>query len=272
MLPDIDDRRLPGSRIIRRAVTVTIAVVTLLIALFAIGAFTVRLDVTIDANGSLEPLRVWPIRASRAGTVSSILVAAGDSVQEGQLVARLDTLELSSVALQLNAQVETARLTLAHNELSARVDQQRALDDLARGEAAALRARAILRQRLTEYGLTGDVDSLLRSYAPGSHVAVDVALSDVLTADVQVRAARAQSERSDLSALVVQRARAELRRLEAEVATVRQHRRRLGIHAPARGTVLTEMLERLPGSVVHDGDVLMEVVDTSRWLALLTLN
>ena len=270
-LPDCDYPRLPGSQLVSRAVGATVVTGLVLLAVFIMGALLITLRVTVDGRGTLEPLRVSPVRSLVAGRIAEVRVGAGDTVQAGQIVARLDTLDASASAVQLLGQLDAMRLSVTRDETALSLDETRARDDVARAEAGILRARASLRERLAQYGMGTNVDSALQSYQRGTHVAIDLGVADVLTANADLRTAQTQRERSRLSSLDVERNRREVRRLEREWRIAQERRRRLDVRAPSRGVVLTEALEQLKGATVREGDAIMEVADVGGWRVMLSV-
>jgi RND family efflux transporter MFP subunit len=64
---------------------------------------------TINVTGPVEPIRTVAVSARTAGTLVAVLVEEGDRVRAGQLLAELDTREVS-------AQLEHAKAVLANAE------------------------------------------------------------------------------------------------------------------------------------------------------------
>jgi multidrug resistance efflux pump len=228
--------------------------------------------VTVDGQGTLEPVRIWPVRARVAGTVSEVLVHSGDTVRIGQPLVRLDTLAASVMLAQLEAQLAAQRLEYGRLARLVPIEQQEDGGAMAQAGARRLRARAALRERLADLGMAlADMDSLLRAHRPGVHVGVDIAVADVLGAEGELLAARAQAARRRLAPLAVAKHAAELRRVEAQLREGRALSARGVLVAPADGVVLTEQLERLPGTVLREGDEVLEVADVGTWLATLSV-
>ncbi|HEX8905304.1 MAG TPA: biotin/lipoyl-binding protein, partial [Longimicrobiaceae bacterium] len=152
-LPEIPHEGQPGSRFVRRAVGLTL----MLIAGVAVAAFlvslVVKMDVTVKAAGILEPVGLYPIRALESGPVREVLVSTGDTVHRGQLLVRMDTVELTSSLAQLEAQFRAAEID---RQRSANADPLQREQNLERANQARQRvasAMATLRQRMVEYDL-----------------------------------------------------------------------------------------------------------------------
>ncbi|MEJ2298901.1 MAG: biotin/lipoyl-binding protein, partial [Woeseiaceae bacterium] len=198
-LPDIAESRLPGygftRRVVRRVMALLAITGSLALAVMAI----VRVNITVSGSGLLEPSNVWPVRSSEGGLIASIRVRAGDSVQAGQIVAALDTLELGAHLRELELKYESAALESERAEAAAPLELRRERAHLAQTEATLIDARAMLRQRMAEYGVEGSVDSLLAKYIPGHHTTLDLAVGDVLSAKAGYESQRAAVELQGLN-------------------------------------------------------------------------
>lgn len=269
-LPPINERAAPASRMLRRAVRLTLVTAAITAAILVGGGALVTVRVTVDGQGTLEPVRVWPVRARVAGAVAEVLVRSGDTVRAGQVLVRLDTLSTSVAIAQLQAQLVSQRLELERLARLVPIDRQQDDGGLAQAEAHRLRARAALRARLADLGAaTADMDSLLIAHRPGVHVGIDEAVSEVRASEAEVSTSRAQIARRGLAPLDAAKQEAELRRLEAQLREQRALSARSVLLAPADGVVLTEQLERLPGTVMHEGDGALELADVGAWRATL---
>jgi multidrug resistance efflux pump len=271
-LPTLDEQVLHGDRFARRAVTMTVLVLALVAATAAIVASLVSVDVSVDGVGALEPLRVWPVRALEQGTIDSVFVRAGDSVRVGEPLLRLDSLALEDSRTQLQTQRRDKELDRdrAAATLPLQVAQQ--TEAATQANARLVHARAVLRQQMTENGINGSVDSLLSNHRPGSHVALDLAVSDVRAAESEYRAADEARQQLLLQHIDLDRQDADVQGLAANIATLSARIRRLVVRAPASGVVLTESLEQLPGMLVHPGDEILEIADPSDWRAVVSVS
>ena len=73
-----------------------------------------RGDIKIDimASGNLVILREANLSFGSSGTVEEVLVGIGDSVEENEVLAKIDTLALEDSLIQAQANVKTAQLNL----------------------------------------------------------------------------------------------------------------------------------------------------------------
>jgi multidrug resistance efflux pump len=143
--------------------------------------------------------------------------------------------------------------------------------------AAQARARlgtaiALVRQRMIEYDLGTNVDSLLSNYVPGRHVTLDQAVGEVRSAQAEIRLSAGEGDLQALSRFDREKLGTQIDQLSAQISALRARKERLTIVAPTGGVVLTEELERLPGSFVREGDQVIELGDLSDWRVQLTVS
>ncbi len=247
------------------------AVVILAVLFVGAGtaAFMVTVNAAVDAGGSLEPARVWPVRSLESGVIAKTLVATGDSVRPGQLLVGLDSLTIIAELGELAAQREEATLLRDKMEATAPLEMGRQTEVRAQGEAHIVRARATLLARMTEYSLGANVDSLLLRYVVGTGVDMDLAVADLRVAESETRAGVAVERLAELQPYDVRKQRVEIERLEGAIAAKHAHLRRLEIRAPAAGVVFTEQIDRLVGESVRAGDLIVELADPTSWHATM---
>jgi HlyD family secretion protein len=68
-----------------------------------------NLTITVTATGNLEPTNQVDVGVEVSGTIQTVAVDYNDHVQEGQVLARLDTSKLQAQVLQARAALESAR-------------------------------------------------------------------------------------------------------------------------------------------------------------------
>jgi HlyD family secretion protein len=118
-----------------------------------------ELQVTVTATGALQPINQVDVGSELSGTVRSVLVDFNDRVEQGQVLARLDTTRLEAQVLQSTAALEAARAQVAQAQATeaeaasqlARLEHVRELSggkvpsqaEYATAVATAARARAV---------------------------------------------------------------------------------------------------------------------------------
>ena len=270
-LPEIPDEGQPGSRFVRRSVGMTLTLVTLLAATALLVASIVRMDVTVKAAGVLEPVGLYPVRALEGGPVREVLVQTGDTVRRGQVLIRMDTVELTSSLAQLEAQLRAAEIDRQRSATADPLQREQNLQRAAQTRQRLAAAMATLRQRMVEYDLGTNADSLLAAYVPGTHVTLDQAVSEVRSAQAELRVSGAEGGLQELSRFDREKLGTQMDQLRAQIAAVRARLRQLTIAAPVDGVVLTEQLERLNGAFVREGEQLMELGGTMQWRVQLNV-
>jgi HlyD family secretion protein len=96
------------------------------------------IEAVVSASGSIEAARAQSLSFTLSGTVAEVLVADGDSVSEGQALARLDTTDL-----ELNLKQAQAALTISEAQ-SRRAQTAPGEEEIAAARAAVESARASL--------------------------------------------------------------------------------------------------------------------------------
>jgi multidrug resistance efflux pump len=271
-LPELPHEGQPGASFVRRAVGLTLLTIAGLAVLGAVVGSVVKMDVTVRAAGVLEPIRIYPVRAVEGGVVRAVLVQTGDTVRAGQVLARLDTVELTSTLAQLQAQYRAADIDRRRSATADPLQREQSAEHAAQSRSRLSSALATLRQRMVEYDLGTNVDSLLTAYVPGRHVAIDQAVGEVRSAQAELRLNGAEGGLQELSYFDREKLGTQMDQLAAQITAARERLSRLVIRAPTDGVVLTEQLERLPGAFVREGDQLVELGDLNDWRVLLSVS
>jgi multidrug resistance efflux pump len=238
-----------------------------LVALSFIGAALASVEVTAEARGVLRaPMGLRPVASVLGGSVDEVLVHAGDTVESGQLLARLEATELRAGLLSRERELDRSRAEAVLSE-----KRERELD--ARAARALERRRAALQSRIDVSGerlrqrreRSVDYDVLVRqggaSRAEGLSVkealqeaseAVSSSSSELALLELeQVDRARLAQERESARRTLVSRAEADVEEARARLASAE-------VRAPASGRV--ESLSIAAGAVIEAGAVLGNIV------------
>lgn len=250
---------------------------------------------TIEASGRIEGDDI-AVGSKISGRLERLLVAEGDQVARGQLIAVLSAADLAAAVRQAEAQVETAgaqllqarsnvgvleaQLTQAETSIALVDAQMRAQKQQAQGALAqALAAEAQARRELAR------AESLERSGAI-ARADVEIAATRLESASAQVAAARGQVAMAEAGAIDVARltqqrdtagrqldvarkaSAAAQSQYQAAVAARDVERAQFGetrVYAPLSGVVVTKVAN--PGEVVQAGSPIVVVVDLrALWL------
>jgi multidrug resistance efflux pump len=268
-LPDVPDVDNLGTRLVRRVVGLTFSIIGgLLFIALLIGVF-VRIDTTIDAQGQLEPVSQEEIRTQESASVVDVLVSSGDTVSEGQTLIQLDTLQPKSELARLRSEYRTLVLEREHSEETTLLERREQSYSREQAESELLRAQANLREQLATYGYDpkADVDSVLSSYSRGTHIAIDRALAEVISAQARLQSTKTKGKRVELAELDRRQQTAELQSLSDQIRILEQRLDRRTITAPISGVVLTDRPEDLRGQFIQKGELLLEIARLEKWRA-----
>ena len=174
----------------------------------AVGASVIR------ARGKLSPVRVEMLSFAQSGTVGRLTVEAGDEVSAGQLIARLDTIDLEWAVRQAEDALAATRLTYSQTVKAA------SPEDIASAEAALTSAEAALTS--AEATLTSTEEGLVSAQvgpisAQAGLISARIALTNAVTTRDALEDTRAAAEaglKSAQASLVS--ARASLAALQAD--------------------------------------------------------
>lgn len=268
-LPGIPSTENTSTGIVRRFVTLMFVVVAVLFVVAVLAGTLVEIDLTIDAQGTLEPVTVQPVRAQETSVVLDVPVMTGDTVAAGDVLARLDSLDLTSQIARLRADREGQWYALQRARALQPIERDEQQFETEQARAQLISARAELREQLANYGYPTNIDVVLETYDTGEHIAIDRALSEVIRAQSVLNASRKAVDRLGLARFDLRQQEAQIQKLDAEIATLEARLDRLVVRAPTDGVILTEQIERLPGRLVRQGEIMFEVAEIDEWRAQL---
>ncbi len=132
------------------------------------------LQKTVSATGTLTPAVHEDVSFAVSGTVTSVAVAAGDTVAEGQTLATVDPLELEAALLSARSNLASATASLA--------DAEEADDgsDAAEAKVASASAQVDLAAARVEDAAASLADATLVAPVAGLLTTVDLAVGDVV--------------------------------------------------------------------------------------------
>jgi len=181
---------------------------------------------TLFVSGRIDGDTV-DISSKRDGKIVELTVREGDTVETGQLIARISS-------PQDEAQVEAQKANVIQDE--------RKLEEA--------QSAAPARVSLAEANLAASKADLVRWEAELQQAETDA--KQVLSAEASLAQAKAQLQQINTAKANLASSRAELLRFEANVSD-------LSIRAPIGGTILTRSAE--PGRVVAAGQTIFTMVD-----------
>ncbi|MFV0665589.1 efflux RND transporter periplasmic adaptor subunit [Denitromonas sp.] len=179
--------------------------------------------------GTVDARRAYAVGPTAPGRLLQVAVDVGDTVRAGQVLARLDPVDLDARIAALDASADRARSALAAAQA-----QQR--DMHARAEVAAINARRYVSLGRQQFVSASAVEARTQEHT-SARAAVDAA------------AASADSARGDLA------------RLQAERQALIEQRDTLALVAPVDGVVTAREAE--PGTTLVAGQAALRLIDPS---------
>ena len=190
----------------------------------------------LSASGYVVAHHKIAVGAKVMGRVAWIGVEKGDSVQQGQVLVRLEDSEFRAQVNQANANMAAAQARLDQLKTGSRPQEK--LKD----KAAVIQAEANLKKAQADYQRS---ETLYRS-GVASKAELDQALAARDTAAALVEAARQSSAMTDIGPRTeeIRAAEAQVQQMKAALDYAQTQLAATEIKAPVAGTVLERIVER----------------------------
>lgn len=228
----------------RRRVLVLLAVVLIAGAAGIAWWYTHRSSATNELvlYGNVD-LRQADIAFNDSGRIAAMLAQEGDTVKQGQVLARLDTSRLTPQIAQAEAQVagQKAAVDKLHNgSRPEEIAQAKASVDAARADADNARAQ---NQRLTSLAASpGGRASVTERDIDSAKAALDSAEARLAVSQRALELIVAGPRAEDIA-----QAEAQLKATEAQLALLKQQLKDADLLAPVAGVVRSRLME--PGEI-----------------------
>jgi HlyD family secretion protein len=201
-----------------------------------------RLDIplVLIASGSVQPERSVTISPRQPGIVAAILVAEGDKVAAGQVIAQMDPADLDGRLTQAKGQLAAAQASLQRLKAGNRPEE------IAQAQARLETAQVTLRQ--TEDFLARDQNLYAEGAIPLQRLTLsqaerDRAVAAVTQAEQALALARAGARKEDIA-----QAEAQVLSARGAIQSIESFRKDLEIRAPFAGTITR--LNAQPGEFI----------------------
>ncbi len=271
-LPSFGAHLVPGLRHVRTAVRGVLWVFAGLALTAMVASALLVVRVTVQGDGVLEPETVRRVRVAEPGLITGVLAKTGDTVQMGQVLVILDTVQIMVGLREAQLQEDVLRNEIEVLTRSIPISRGRAVAHFASAEARVSLARASLRQRMAEFGVFGDPDSLVLVSSTRTHVGMDAAVAEYAAAIAARSEAAAETLSLSLADLEIAHKRIELNRVRARLPALLRQRDGLSVRSPSLGVVVTDDVHDKLGAVVAPGELILEVAELDRWRAIVTLS
>lgn len=141
----------------------------------SVAASLSTIQQSVSTSGTLTPAVQEDVSFAVSGTVTSVDVAAGDTVTAGQQLATVDTLQLNAALLQARADLASAQASLSNAEDEADGS------DSSDAQVAALSAQVDVAQAAVDAAEADLAGATLTAPVSGLLTTVDLEVGDVVT-------------------------------------------------------------------------------------------
>jgi macrolide-specific efflux system membrane fusion protein len=141
----------------------------------SVAASLSTIQQSVSGSGTLTPTVQEDVSFAVSGTVTSVDVAAGDTVTEGQQLATVDTLQLNAALLQAKADLASAQASLSNAQDEADGS------DSSDAQVAALSAQVDVAQTAVDDAEADLAGATLTAPVSGLLTTVDVEVGDAVT-------------------------------------------------------------------------------------------
>jgi len=141
----------------------------------SVAASLSTIQQSVSTSGTLTPAVQEDVSFAVSGTVTSVDVAAGDTVTAGQQLATVDTLQLNAALLQAKADLASAQASLSNAEDEADGS------DSSDAQVAALSAQVDVAQAAVDAAEADLAGATLTAPVSGLLTTVDLEVGDVVT-------------------------------------------------------------------------------------------
>lgn len=208
-----------------------------------------RIEERVSASGRIFPVTEIAISSDVSGEVVELLVAEGDSVMQGQLLARIDPDAIESQVSRGRAAVNAAKA----NEANSQAAVEQMIANRKQLDAALLVAKQVLTRNegLVKEGLLSNAE------LEQSQNAVATTNAQIEAADANIKAAKAGARAAKFN---VESSQATLRELSTNLS-------RTNVKAPMTGVVSLlniEQGERVVGTMQMAGTEMLRIADLSK--------
>jgi len=271
-LPELNLSKTFGIGIVNRAMTVTILIIIGAFLVAAILINFIKINITTEATGVLEPLKVKIIHAPTTGILNEVLVNSGDSVKTNQLLMSMDSSALFETLKNIESKISSIKLNIERTKINLDISKRENKIQLQILNSNLLNAFTAFREQVVTFYSGHDPDSLFRNYKVGTHIGMDRAVAQIRIVQARIENERLNFDKLKAKELDLIEYKNNLNLLEDQKKDLLNKIKQLKIFSPTTGVVLTNGLENLKGTLVNKGALLCEISEPVNWEVTLFLS
>ncbi|PIQ09561.1 MAG: hypothetical protein COW71_05890 [Ignavibacteriales bacterium CG18_big_fil_WC_8_21_14_2_50_31_20] len=268
-LPDIKVKQNLAIRFVNKAVSITFIILALVFSIALIVIFLVDIELTIDAEGILEPSNINYIHSTETGVIENILINSGDTVKVNQPLAILDSVQLKRNLIEIESEIALNENTYNHDLAKTIFVNRQNEYLLKKAKSQLIRAKATFRDRLSNFFDNSKVDSIYNNYKIGSHITLDYAMAEIISVQADISLRELEIEMQELKKYDTNTIQINLNKLYFEQKTLKEKLLNTIIKSPVNGIVLSEGLENLVNNYLTEGTLLFEIGSINSWKIIL---
>ncbi len=271
-LPEIKTTKGTAVRFIDKAITITFSILMFIVLLSITIFYFVQMELTVDAEGILEPNEIMQIHVPESGIIKEVFVKSGDSITVGQPIAILDSTKLLNSLINIISGISTNNNEKDRIKSKVKFEREQNKNLLKKAEAQLIRAKASFRDRLTNFFVSPNVDSIYENYKIGSNITLDYSMAEILIAESDIENINLEIKKLELKEFELNDLKIKLTKLYQEKDILENKLNNVLIKSPLSGTILTENVSELKNNYFSEGSFLLTIGQKDKWNAVLFVN
>ncbi len=271
-LPEVEVKKTFPIRFVNKAVSLTFIILVTAVIISVIVIFSVRTNITIDAEGILEPSKITHLHSIERGIIKKILVRSGDTVSVNQVLVILDSVELKKNLFDIKLQIDMKKNSYNQKEEKSIYNKRQNDLSLQSAEAQLIKAKASFRDRISGFFPRANLDSLFNNFKPEKNITLDYAMADVLLAETAIKLSKLNIQMQVMAKYDLTQLQIDLKKLYEQEKIIKEKLKHIVLRSPVSGIVLTEGIDNLVNNYVTEGSKLFNIAETKDWNAILFVN
>ena len=257
-----------GFSFVRTFLRLVILTFFLLIAILGLLVWRLTVDVTVKAQGVIEPKELVKIKPEIPGIIKKVFVRKGQWVKKGALLFCLDDTEARIQLKKIDKEIQAAQAKLRKSKKDLEWIQASLIGKLMEAQANLELAKADLERAQRLYQLSSSVYDKIHRVEKAFRTPLEVKMKKVIVQkmEVQLKAAKASLRQIDAQRSEVKALRNNVEKLKQEKLYYEDMLKKHQIFAPQDGKVLTSGLEKRIGDYVTTGTEILELSPLRDWI------